>query len=175
MIRAAWRHNLPWHSEPSARGVSLVLLCMPAACGGAMAAVQAGWCMGHLLALAVVQLTAWCTHLAQLCHSCCMGCFPGCGTAAGKAWYPCPTWLWHGFCTGWVVGCKTCPPVIAGSREGTKNGTHQLHHHQARMSLQKWCPPALLSPEKVTAGSCLSGSLFKINKWVSLTYDLGAV
>lgn len=43
---------------------------------------------------------------------------------------------------------------------------------QVRVILQRL--PVLLSPENVPAGSCLSGSYFKIRVWVSFAYDLGA-
>lgn len=43
---------------------------------------------------------------------------------------------------------------------------------QVRVILQSL--PVLLSPENVPAGSCLSGSYFRISMWVSFVYDLGA-
>ena len=43
---------------------------------------------------------------------------------------------------------------------------------QVRVILQSL--PVLLSPENVPAGSCLSGSYFRISMWVSFAYDLGA-
>lgn len=65
-----------------------------------------------------------------------------------------------------IMGCRVLaqpdysvgwpqPLVLAGLREDIKNNIHQYIYSST-----------------VTAGSCLSGSHFKISKWVSVTYGL---
>ena len=63
---------------------------------------------------------------------------------------------------------------ICASRlgEDCQNGTCQCRHYQGRLWMQKCYPLALLSLEKVSTGSCVSVSLFKICKWFSFTYDI---
>lgn len=58
--------------------------------------------------------------------------------------------------------------------EDCLSGNCQHQHQQGRLRLQKWCSVALPSLERVPTSSCLSGSHFKIGKWVSFTNGPGA-
>lgn len=77
----------------------------------------------------------------------------------------CPDWLYH-----WVG--RECPIVLAHQRESTKHGAYQFCHQQIGMKFQKWHLSGLLSLEKAYRFLSLQLPLYKIGKWVSLTYSL---
>ena len=72
-----------------------------------------------------------------------------------------------------VAGAQRMPTGDGRVDRGYPDGAHQLCHQQVRTRLQKWCLPVFLSPDKFTAVSCFSGSLFRISKGLSLVYGLG--
>ena len=81
----------------------------------------------------------------------------GCGRAA----------VWGGWDLGYIYHASR----LEG---GTENGSHQLCDQQVRMKMQKWCPAAFSSLEKVISVCSFSSvSHVRISNWISLTYCLG--